>query len=190
MGLKKTIFYYEDALINYIFENYPQTLNQPHMIKNLFLITILATSMVACKSKAAFKYSQDIVAKERSLAPEISATDDKVGKFAGDGQFDSVAAVGERMEKLVQKKIDEINGMKVPSAKEAENFKQATLKYFKYIKSIYTGYREVGNAKTEEERQRLAQDLQEVAGNKADEIGNMQKAQKKYAAANGFKVED
>lgn len=160
------------------------------MRKNLFLIAILFTGLVACKSKSAFNYSQDIVAKERSLTADINATEDKVEKFATAQQFDSVAAVSERMENLVQKKIDEIMAMKVPKAKEADNFREAALKYFKYIKSIYTAYKEVGKAPTAEERAKLAEEMQEVAAKKEEVVSDMQKAQRKYAEANGFKVEN
>lgn len=161
------------------------------MIRNLFYIAILCTGFVACGSKkAAYNYSQDIVTKERSLEPEIAATEDKVEKFAGAGQFDSVAAVSQRMETLVQKKIDEINAMKVPDVKEADNFKAAIMRYFKYIKSIYTGYRQVAIATDDEKRQQLAKDLLELAGNKTTELNKMQEMQRKYAKANGLKMEN
>jgi len=159
------------------------------MVKKLLLVAILFTGLVACKSKSAFNFSEQIVAKERSLEPEITATENKVEKFAQAGQFDSMAAVSGRMEKLVQTKIDEIEDMKVPNAKEADAFKSATLKYFKYIKSIYTGYKGVGNAKTDEEREELASELMELANKKNSVLSDMQAAQQKYAKANGFKVE-
>jgi hypothetical protein len=160
------------------------------MRKNVLLIVILVAGLASCKSKSAFDYSQDIVAKEKSLAPQISTTEDKVGRFLGAEQFDSVAAAGEKMEKLVQTKIDEINAMKVPGAKEADNFKAATLKYFQYIKSIYTGYKQIGLASTADKRQELMSDLQELAGKKQEVINDMQTAQRKYASANGFRVEN
>lgn len=160
------------------------------MRKNIFLLALLFTGLVACKSKSAFNYSQDIVAKERSLTVDINATEDKVEKFATAQQFDSVAAVSEAMEKKVQTKIDEIMAMKVPSAKEADNFRDAALKYFKYIKSIYTAYKNVGNAPTAEERSKLAEEMQEVAAKKEEVVADMQKAQRKYAEANGFKIEN
>jgi hypothetical protein len=159
------------------------------MRKHLFLIALLFTGLVACKSKSAFNFSQDIVAKERSLTADINITEDKVEKFATAQQFDSVAAVSEQMEKKVQTKIDEIMAMKVPSAKEADNFREAALRYFKYIKSIYTAYKNVGLAPTAEERSKLAEEMQEVASKKDEVVSDMQKAQRKYAEANGFKIE-
>ncbi|MCX6319877.1 MAG: hypothetical protein NTW29_21540 [Bacteroidetes bacterium] len=159
------------------------------MRKHLFLIALLFTGLVACKSKSAFNFSQDIVAKERSLTADINITEDKVEKFATAQQFDSVAVVSEQMEKKVQTKIDEIMAMKVPSAKEADNFREAALRYFKYIKSIYTAYKNVGLAPTAEERSKLAGEMEEVASKKDEVVADMQRAQRKYAEANGFKIE-
>lgn len=161
------------------------------MIKKLFAVVLLAGALVSCGGKkAAYNYSQDIVAKERSLEPQITLTESQVEKYASAQQFDSMAAVSERMEKLVQKKIDEIEAMKMPKAKEVDNFRAAIMRYFKYIKSIYTGYKDVAKAETPEERQKLAQELVELANKKNEEIREMQEVQRKYAKANGFRVEN
>ncbi|MEP6701164.1 MAG: hypothetical protein ABJA85_07605 [Bacteroidota bacterium] len=158
------------------------------MLRNLFFIAILFTGLVACKSKSAYNYSQDIVTKERSLTPHIEETEANVGRYITANQYDSVAIAGEAMEKLVQQKIDEINALPVPKAKEADNFKAATIRYFNFIKSLYTGYKNLGKASTEEERQQVLTDLQKLVGEKPTVIADMQKAQGKYADANGFKV--
>ncbi|MEI9808714.1 MAG: hypothetical protein WDO16_13115 [Bacteroidota bacterium] len=50
------------------------------------------------------------------------------------------------MEKKVQEKIDKIDALPVPDVKEAGNFKTATLRYFRYIKSIYTVYVKTGKS--------------------------------------------
>lgn len=164
-------------------------LNQTTMGKKLLIACLLFTSLIACKSKSAFDYSQNVVAKERSLEKYISETEDKVEKYADKEQFDSIAVAGEKMEKMIQDKIDEINAMDVPKAKEADNFKAAIMKYFNYMKSIYTGYKNVGRAASAEERTTLVLQLQKLVGEKQAAISDMQRAQKKYAEANGFKVE-
>lgn len=161
------------------------------MIKKLFAVLLVAGLLVACGGKkAAYNYSQDIVSKERSLEPQITLTETQVERYAGAQQFDSMAAVSERMESLVQKKIDEIEAMKVPKAKEVDNFRAAIMRYFKYIKSIYTGYKNVAKADSPEERQKLAQELVDLANKKNEEIREMQEVQRKYAKANGFRVEN
>lgn len=160
------------------------------MIKKISLILLIATVIASCGGrKAAYNYSQDIVAKERRLEPAIMSTESKIERFASERQFDSMAAVSGRMESLVQKTIDEIEGMKVPKAKQADEFKSAIMRYFKYIKKIYTSYKEVATAETQEEREKKAEELVELAKGKNDEIQRMQEMQIKYAKANGFKVE-
>ncbi|MGB3153683.1 MAG: hypothetical protein WBB06_03720 [Chitinophagaceae bacterium] len=159
------------------------------MFKKLLLIALLFTGLVACKSKGAFNYSQTIVAKEKSLEPEIRATEKNVEKYLTAAQYDSVAIAGEKMEKLVQQKIDEINALSVPKAKETENFKAATIRYFNFIKSMYAGYKNLGKAATEEDRQQVIADLQKLVSEKQAVVDEMQKAQKKFADANGFKVQ-
>lgn len=160
------------------------------MLKKLLLVAVLFTSLLGCKSKSAYNYSQDIVAKERSLTPDIEATERKVTNYVTYQQYDSIVVAAETMEKLVQKKIDEINAMKVPSAKKAAEFKAATLKYFGYIKSIYTTYKQLGMAQTDEKRQEVVEELQKIVDQKQTVISDMQTAQRAYADANGFKVEN
>lgn len=129
------------------------------------------------------------MAKERSLTSEIQSTETKVGNYITANHYDSVAVAGERMEKLVQQKIDEIDALSVPKAPEADNFKAATLRYFKYIKSLYTSYKDLGNAQTDEGRQDVISTLKKLVADKSTVLKEMQGAQARYAKANGFKVQ-
>jgi hypothetical protein len=158
------------------------------MLRKFIIIALFAAGLTACKSKGAFNYNQDIVALEKSLEPEIKLTENNVERYVNASQFDSVAIAGEKMEKIVQEKIDKINAMKVPKAKGAEEFKTATLKYFSFIKQMYTGYKKLGQAQTMDERDEIVRDLQELVGEKQSAVSEMQTAQKKYAEENGFKV--
>ncbi len=159
------------------------------MNSRIILTALLVITLASCKSKSAFNFSEDIIKKERSLIPFIEETESKVEKFAGAEQYDSVAAAGANMEKLVQEKIDEIEKMSVPKAKEADSFKKAMLKYFKYIKSMYTTYKEWGNAGSTEERDEIAITMQKIVKDKDNIIREMQAEQRKYAKANGFRLE-
>ncbi len=93
------------------------------------------------------------------------------------------------MEALVQKTIDEIKNIPVPDAKEADGFKKSTLRYFDYMKSLYTTYKNLGLAQTDEDRQEEVTRLQKLVGEKQSAINEMQAAQKKFADANGFRIE-
>ncbi len=93
------------------------------------------------------------------------------------------------MEKLVDAKLKEVKDEPAPDAKEADNFKEACIKYFGYIKSMYTGYKNYGSAKTAEDRATEMAKLQEIVAGKTAAIADMQRVQRKYADANGFKLE-
>ena len=159
------------------------------MWKQITITTLITITFAACRPKAAFNYSEAIVKKERSMIPDINLTESKVKTFTQEGKNDSVAAAGERMENIVQSKIDEIEAMPEPEAKGVTEFKAATVNYFRYIKSIYTQYKLIGRAATEEERDRSLKRLQEVVAERETVISDMRDAQKKYANANGLKVE-
>ncbi len=160
------------------------------MLKKIILPVMLLSFLVSCNSQSAFKYSQDIVKKEQSLLPDINSTEDKIRDFISRDQFDSIAAAGTRMEKLVEEKITEIKDQPAPDVKEAQPFKDAALRYFRFIKSMYTGYKDFGNAPGPEARETEMGKLRNIVNDKTKAIQEMQDAQKKFATANGFKLDN
>ncbi len=160
------------------------------MTRNLFAFAIAILALTSCKSKKeAYNYNQDIVAMEKELEPAITATEDKVAKYAAANQYDSIAVAGKEMEDKVQVKIDKIESKAAPGAKEGESFKAAILKYFKFIRGLYADYVKLGKAKNQDERDAVLVDIQKVVDEKQKVITDMQVAQRKYAEANGFKVQ-
>ena len=161
------------------------------MRKQFFAVVIVAALLTACGSKkAAFQFSQDIVKKERSLITAIENTENAVERYNTAEQFDSIAIVGEKMEKMIDEKMNEIKAMKAPKAKGAEEFKSASIRYFEFMKSLYTGYKNYGKAATPEERDKVIQDVMKIVNDKDKAIKDMQTAQKKYADDNNFKLEN
>jgi hypothetical protein len=160
-----------------------------NMIKKLTVI-ILLISMAGCKSKTAFNYSEDFVKKEQGLTPDIKKAEADVAAFNANGEYDSIAAVGLRMEKLFDVKLQEIEEKPAPDVKEGENFKRAGLQYFKFMKSIYTGYKDYGSAKTAEERESILNTIRDIASKKESVIADIKLAQQKFADANGFRVKE
>ena len=159
-------------------------------MKYTFIIAaMLLVTLASCNSKKALKYSQTIVKLERSLMSDIELTETKVEQYANEQNYDSIVAVSDRMEKIIDRKLQEVTTMQAPKVKEAENFKQASIRYFSYLKSIYTSYKKFGLAQSDEDRQRELQNLQNLVGGKTVAVTEMQTAQKKFADANGFKVE-
>jgi len=159
------------------------------MCKVILATALFVALFSGCKSKSAFNFSEDIVAKEKSLMADIAITEDKVELYAAAKQYDSVAIAAASMEGMVQKKIEEIEALPLPKANKAAEFKAAALRYFTFIKSLYTGYKDWGNAATDEERAEIFTSLQKIDNEKEAAVDEMQVAQKKYAEANGLKME-
>lgn len=160
------------------------------MIKKILLGLVIVAGLASCKSKDAFNYSESFVKKEKSLLPDITRTEDDVKRFLAAEQYDSIAIAGERMEKIVDAKLKEVKNEPAPSVKEGDNFKEAGIKYFQFIKSMYTGYKDYGNAKTPEDRDAEMSKLRDIVEKKTKAIEDMQAAQRKFADANGFKLEN
>ena len=160
-------------------------------MKKFFLIAVLFTSLASCKSKsdAALKYNQDIVAKDKNLQTDEQTTEDKVNDFYNDGKYDSIVIAGEHMEELLQKAIDDIDAKPVPKAKGIEQFKEAILKYFRFRKSIYTVYKEYGQADTDEKRAEIETIRNKLVAQRNTVTNDMQNAQSIFSKANGFRME-
>lgn len=161
------------------------------MLKKLITIVTMLVSLAACKSKSnlALNYNQDFVAKDNSLQPEEQATEDNVTRYYNAGQYDSIAVAGKNMEAALQKAIDEISAIPVPQSKGGESFKAATIRYFNFFKSIYTRYKEYGYAGTDEKRTEIITVIQKLISQRPDIMDDMHSEQRKYADANGFRLE-
>ncbi len=159
------------------------------MIKNIALGLILVCSLIACKSKEAFNYSEDFVKKEKSLEPSIEKTEKDLEALIAEEKFDSVAIVAEQMESKVQAVLAEINTAPAPDAEGGEKFKVDVKKYFEFIKSIYTNYKTYGKATNQEARDVEIERLQALVARGEEVTKTMVAAQEVYAKANGFKLE-
>lgn len=160
------------------------------MIKKILFAVAIIGFLTSCNSQSAFKYSESIVKKEQALTGDITTTEDKIEGFLKDEKYDSIVVAADRMEKLVDKALTEIKNEPAPDVKEAGPFKEASIKYFSFIKSLYTGYKDLGSAPTPEAREAEMLKLQKLVGEKTAIIGDMQRVQKKFAEANDFKLEN
>ena len=154
------------------------------------LAAIVLTGLASCGAKkTAFNYSQDFVKKEQSLLPHITSTENNVERFVAAEQYDSIAVAGEKMEGLVDDALQDVKKAPAPDVKEGENFKEACIKYFAFIKSMYSGYKDFGKAATATEREAVKTRLLEIINGKEAAMSAIQTAQQKFADANGFKLE-
>jgi hypothetical protein len=160
------------------------------MKKSLILLYVFASIiLVSCKTKSALNYNQEIIRLETSLVPAMEKTEKDVTTYFETENYDSAAAVSLRMEALVDAKLKEVEALKAPDVKEASTLKQAAIRYFAYMKSIYTSYKSFAQATTEESREAEREKLLKVVDEKNDALREIQTAQKKFASANGFKIQ-
>ena len=152
-------------------------------------VALLAT-VSGCKSKSAFDYSEKIVKLERDLGPDIEMADEKMAKFLETQKYDSVVLISTRMEGLVDEKLTQIKTMAPPSVAKADNFKSAAIRYFSFMKNMYTAYKTFASQTSEEEREKERQNLVDLAAKAEAAVKEMQGAQKEYADANNFKIKD
>ena len=157
------------------------------MRKIVFFISIV-TVLYSCRSGAGLKFSEQIVEKEKSLEPEIKKTEADVKNFVAAGNFDSMAAASERLERLVDTRLNEIRDLKAPDIKFANDFKKDAIDYFTYIRSVYSGYVKYARAETPEKRDEELKKVQLIVNKKDAIIKAMRDSQKKFAKENGFSV--
>jgi hypothetical protein len=159
------------------------------MTKLFFYSALLLFFFSSCNRKSAFNYSQEVVKTEKSLAPQIEETEKKVAEFFPAEKFDSMSIISRDMEAAIQKAIEHLDELPVPDVKEGKEFKAGFMKYFSFMKSVYTDYRKIAEAKTEEERNKLLLKIQQVQTKSREEQEKVRTIQQKYANANGFKIE-
>jgi hypothetical protein len=101
-----------------------------------------------------------------------------------------MAAVSEKMEKIIGDRVEEIKNLKTPDVKLADEFKSESVNYFAYMKNIYTSYVQYARAGTEDVRAKEFVNLQKVVSKKEEVIRKMRDSQKRFAEANGFKIKN
>jgi hypothetical protein len=104
-------------------------------------------------------------------------------------QYDSMAIVSEELENAIGETIKDAKTKPAADAKDGEKFKVDVIKYFEFLKSVYASYKDYGNAATDEARQEEIIKMQQLLSKKTEVVKIIQTAQKDFAKANGFKIE-
>ena len=140
-------------------------------------IAFFLMAIISCKSKSAFDYSEAIVKMENELSADIAKVDQKVTQYLEAKQTDSAIMMTRQMESLADGKLKEIQRLEAPKVKEGDNFKRAAVRYFSYIKSIYTSLNRVTMAATDEQKQIERGRLAKIIKDKKEVSEAMQEAQ-------------
>lgn len=153
------------------------------------LNVLLLTFLFSCKSKTAYEYSQQIVQIEIQLSAAIAIADKKVSKFLQSQQNDSAIMITRQMEELADDKLKEVQRLDAPDVEGGDNFKKAAVRYFSYLKSIYTSFKKFTMATTDEAKEAERRKLVRIVNDKEEATEALQAAQQKFAAANNFRIE-
>jgi len=150
---------------------------------------VFIVSLVACKSRQAREFNDEIVHKYASLLPEVNAAEGKIMQYINNGNYDSVVVVAEKMEQLADDKIIEVQNLSLPDVNGAATFRNSFVTFFEYIKSIYSNYKSYGQANPGKDREAASKIVLAILRNKDTVVNSMQKIQKAFAESNGFKIE-
>ncbi|RYY60324.1 MAG: hypothetical protein EOO05_10315 [Chitinophagaceae bacterium] len=161
-------------------------------MKSFFACIALSLILVlsSCNSQTAAKYNNAIVGYETELLPQVQLTESNIAGYAESGKWDSVQSASKRMESSIGDAISKIDKLKVPDVTGAGDFKQASIRYFSYMKSIYAGYSSVASKSTDEERGAEWQRLATVLKEKDNVVSSYQAAQLKFTKANNVRIEN
>lgn len=163
-------------------------------MKHLFLISIaFLFVVVSCKSEKAKavatpqQFNEKIVSLEESLEEPLLKAEAEIKVRSEKADFTGMAQSARAMEDTVTKKINEIKNI-AAVGKGGEDFKTVAVRYFEYIKSIYTSYKNIAEAKTEEARAEATKKMSDVLNSQPAVLNNLQTSQQKYATDNNFVV--
>ncbi|SDE08672.1 hypothetical protein [Niabella drilacis] len=159
---------------------------------NTLLCTAVLLLLAACKGKitmTAKQYSDEIAQLEQSLAEPIRETENAIKRYADSADYKNVSVAAGKMETLIQQKIDQIEKVDVSTFTGGEDFKTVAVRYFEYFKSLYTAYREIGDAPDEAARITASNRMNQVLVAQEEVILRLQDTQVRFAAENGFMLE-
>ena len=154
----------------------------------LFALICLSFFAISCKSKIAADYSETITKKENSLAPKIEEARKKLIKYLALSDYDSVVLISSQMQARIDTVLLQIKNKPAPKVSGAENFKQTSIQYLNYLKSMYETYKNYGLQTTPQGRMIVQDEMAIINSQEEVMTDNLKIAQQNFARANGFKV--
>lgn len=159
---------------------------------NTVLCTLVFFFLTACKgtvTMSAKQYSDEVATLEQSLAEPIQQTENTIKKCADSADYKCVSAAAEKMEAVIQEKIDQIEKVDVSKFTGGEDFKTVAVRYFEYFRSLYTAYRAIGDAPDEAARKEASNRMNQILVAQEEVMLRLQDTQVRFAAENGFILE-
>ena len=167
------------------------------IMKKLWIGALIVTSVLgACKSSTkgsaekpqiASEYYEKIIELEETMSEPLLTTEALIKARGDKSDFEGIAKAAKAMEDTVDVRINALKEME-PVGIGGEDFKIVATRYFEYIKSIYSAYREIGQAKNEEARIKAAEEMTHTINGQQAVMENLQAAQAKFANSNHFSI--
>ncbi len=158
------------------------------MYKNIVYLILPLMLVLGCSQRGAINFNNDIIEEERGLLPTIQEAEKNIERVISSQQFDSLVFFAGKMESEIGAVITKIESLKVPGAKGADNFRKGALDYFGFMKSVYTSYKKLGAAETDEEREEEYGRFEKLLKRRDEVVTDFQQQQKEFAKANNFQV--
>lgn len=157
------------------------------LLLSIFLLSCTSTKKE--NAETPMQFSEKIVNAEIQLSEPLAKAEQNIRAQADSADYEGMGKTAAGAEKLVQEKIDEIEKLSVSDFKGGEDFQKSAINYFEYIKSIYTTYKNIGEAENEGVRLAQTRQMDTILATQKNVITMMQAAQDKFAIENGFQVE-
>ncbi|ANH84005.1 hypothetical protein A8C56_16005 [Niabella ginsenosidivorans] len=132
------------------------------------------------------QYSDEVLRMQQSLAEPIRQAENEIKAFGDSANYSGMAGAAGKMESLIQGKIDTLNKIDAASFQGGADFKTVVIRYFEYLKSVYSSYKEIGNAANGVERLKATDDMYQKLSAQQDVEERMRTSQTRFAALNGF----
>lgn len=166
-------------------------------MKQILIPAIAFVMLFSCKSKTtetgpapqtAKEYNEKIIDLEESLSEPLLKAEAEIKVRGERGDFPAMAQSAKAMEDTVDTRINALKKME-PVGKGGEDFKTVSVRYFEYIKSIYTSYKNIADAKDDAARGKANEEMIKVMNAQTGVMANLKATQDKFAADNAFTIE-
>lgn len=129
--------------------------------------------------------NEKIMDLENSLAEPMLKAEAEIKARGDNGNIEGVIQSAKAMEDTIQLRLTKLKGLSTVGV-GGEDFKTATVRYFEYLKSIYTTYKEIAQAKDDNAKTEKRKQMETILSSQQAVMVNLQQTQQKYAADNGF----
>ncbi len=137
------------------------------------------------KASTPEQFNDRVYSMEQSLGEPLLKAEAEIRRQQLQGDFKGMTQTANAMEDSVDLRIRAVREMK-PLGVGGEDFKTAALRYFEYLKKIYSNYGEIAQAEDVQSKDAAENKMARWLSWQTQVLANLRSAQAKYAADNDF----